>query len=97
MYRIHRVIAAISVICSVSAFAQQSSQSQWFWGAKFELRGNYRNSDHERFQTKFKFAGNIFAVEETVNPGNHAELSVAQTKLDLGYGKWFLEIGRAHV
>ncbi len=95
MHRLLRVIAAISVFCALPLLGQQ--QTQWFWGAKLELRANYRDSDREAFRTRFAITPTLFAVEKTVDPGHHAELSVAQTKLDLGYGKWFLAHAQVHV
>ena len=40
--------------------------------------------------------GQTVGFEETVDAGTHAELSVAQIKLDLGYGNWFLAHTQLH-
>jgi len=99
MQAFRRLFAAIAVLAALPSVAQQSPL---FWDAKLELRGNYRDSEHDRFQTKFEFpveiipTGNRHAFEETVDAGHHTELSVAQLKLDFGYGKWFLAHAQVH-
>jgi hypothetical protein len=90
------------VLCALPLAAQQPPQTPWFWGAKLELRGNYRNSPDEKFPLRFPFppdflpVGQTVGFEETVNAGHHAELSVAQLRLDLGYGKFFLAHTQVH-
>lgn len=94
-----RVCAAIAVFAALPMFAQQSPL---FWGAKFELRANYRDSEHDKFPTRFPFPPDFLPVgqtkgfEETVNAGRHTELSVVQLKLDFGYSKWFLAHAQVH-
>jgi hypothetical protein len=85
--------AAIVLFTSIPLLAQTTSD--WTFASRIELRANYRNSREERFVLKFPFppsflpVGQTAGYEETVNAGAHAELSVAQLKLDLGYGNWF--------
>jgi len=99
MQAFRRLATAIAVLAALPVVAQQSSLT---WDAKLEIRGNYRDSDHDRFQTRFIFpieiipVGDRHAFEETVDAGRHTELSVAQLKLDLGYGKWFLAHAQVH-
>jgi hypothetical protein len=91
---------ALAALAAFPVFAQQPSS--FTWDAKLELRANYRDSEHDRFQTRFVFPASIIptgdphAFEETVDAGRHTELSVAQLKLDLGYGKWFLAHAQVH-
>jgi hypothetical protein len=99
MQVLRRAIAAIAVCAALPICAQQSPLT---WNAKLELRGNYRDSGSDRFVTGFLFpaefipTGDRHAIEETVDPGRHTELSVAQIKLDFGYGKWFLAHAQLH-
>ena len=92
--------AAIVLFTTIPLFAQ--SASDWTFKSRIELRANYRDSHEERFALKFPFppsflpAGQTVGFEETVNAGAHAELSVAQLKLDLGYGKWLLAHTQLH-
>lgn len=92
-------------LAAFPAMAQDSAgaaTSPWTWKTKIELRGNYRNSRETVFPLKFPFPSSFLPVgqtkgfEETVDAGTHAELSVAQLKLDLGYGKWFLAHTQLH-
>jgi hypothetical protein len=91
---------ALVALAALPAFAQQPSP--FTWDAKLELRANYRDSEHDRFQTRFIFpveiipTGDRHAFEETVDAGRHTELSVAQLRLDLGYGKWFAAHAQLH-
>jgi len=91
---------ALAALVALPAFAQQPSS--FTWDAKLELRANYRDSEHDRFRTRFQLpieaipTGDRNAFEETVDAGRHTELSVAQIKLDLGYGKWFLAHAQVH-
>src|ERR1041385_2806045 len=99
MQVLRRMGAALAVFAALPIVAQQSS---FTLGAKLELRGNYRDSTHDKFITAFLVppefipTGDRHAIEETVDPGRHTELSVAQVKLDLGYGKWFLAHAQIH-
>ena len=75
------------------------AQSNWTFRHRFELRANYRDSHHERFQLQFPFRpdmlppGQTHGFLETVDAGRQAELSVAQVRLDAIYKDLFV----AHV
>jgi hypothetical protein len=92
--------AAIALFTTLPLFAQ--TPSDWTFKSRIELRANYRDSHEQRFALKFPFppsflpVGQTVGFEETVNAGAHAELSVAQIKLDLGYGNWFLAHTQLH-
>ena len=99
MQSLRRVLAAIAVIAALPIVAQQSPL---FWNAKFELRANYRDSEHDKFPTRFPFPPDFLPVgqtkgfEETVNAGRHTELSVVQLKLDAEYGHYFAAHAQVH-
>ena len=88
-----RLIAAGVVCVPLVAFAQQ--QNVWTYGLKVEVRANDRNSNEAKFPLRTPFPpenlpiGQKTGFEETVNAGNHAELSVANIQLDAGYGQLF--------
>jgi len=92
--------AAIGLFITIPLFAQTASD--WTFKSRIELRANYRDSKEEKFALKFPFrssqlpVGQTAGFEETVDAGRHAELSVAQIKLDLGYGNWFLAHTQLH-
>jgi len=92
--------AAIGLFTTIPLFAQTASD--WTFKSRIELRANYRDSKEEKFALKFPFppsflpVGQTVGFEETVDAGSHAELSVAQIKLDLGYGNWFLAHTQLH-
>lgn len=93
-----RFAAAIFVsICALPLAAQTNG---WFFKDRLELRAEYRDSHDQIFFLKnagfpaiFLPVGQQFGQLETVDAGRHAELNVAQIRLDAGYGKLFL----AHV
>jgi hypothetical protein len=96
-----RFAAAVAgLFITIPLFAQ--TPSDWTFRTRIELRANYRNSHEEKFALKFPFPpsflpiGQTVGFEETVNAGSHAELSVAQLKLDLGYSDWFLAHAQLH-
>jgi hypothetical protein len=96
-----RIAAAAAVLfTTLPLFAQTTSD--WTFRSRIELRANYRDSKEEKFALKFPFppsflpVGQTVGFEETVDAGAHAELSVAQIKLDLGYGDWFLAHTQLH-
>ena len=92
--------AAIGLFTTIPLFAQTASD--WTFKSRIELRANYRDSKEEKFALKFLFrpsqlpVGQTVGFEETVDAGSHAELSVAQIKLDLGYSTWFLAHTQLH-
>ena len=98
----HRIAVATLWLVSATAFAQ-AADSKWTFKERVELRANYRNSHREFFPLKFPFppsflpVGQTVGFEETVNAGSHAELSVAQIRLDASYGDWFLAHAQLHV
>lgn len=92
--------AAIGLFTTIPLCAQTASD--WTFKSRIELRANYRDSKEEKFALKFPFPSSFLPVgqtvgfEETVDAGSHVELSVAQIKLDLGYGNWFLAHTQLH-
>ena len=93
--------AAVSLLFLATPLLSQTT-SEWTLKHRIEIRANLRDSHHEAFTLKFPFAPSFLPVGEkagkleTVDPGRHAELSVAQIRLDLGYGKWFLAHTQLH-
>ncbi len=96
-----RILAAILWLISASAIAQ-TADTKWTFKQRVELRANLRDSKRERFPLKFPFPpsflprGQTVGFEETVEAGRHAELSVAQLRLDAAYGNWFLAHAQVH-
>lgn len=95
-----RRIAALLILCiAVPGLAQTND---WVYRATVELRTNYRDSHEETFALKFPFPPSFLPVGqttgflETVDSGQHVELSVAQLKLDLGRSDWFLAHALIH-
>ena len=74
-----------------SLFAQDAAP-EWKYGARIEIRANYRDSKEAKAPLKFPFPASFLppgqktGFEETVNAGKHTELSVAQMRLDASYG-----------
>jgi hypothetical protein len=95
------VFAALLCAAALPLSAQQQP-NPWSWGTKLEIRANYRNTPDEKFPLRFPFppeflpVGQTQGFEETVDAGHHTELSVAQLRLDLGYGKWFQAHAQLH-
>src|SRR2546423_1231377 len=97
--------AAIVLFTTLPLFAQSTpaqTSGGWTFKSRIELRANYRNSKEEKSALKSRSGpsqlpvGQTVAFEETVNAGSHVELSVAQIKLDLGYGDWSLAHTQIH-
>lgn len=92
--------AAFALFTTIPLLAQTTSD--WTFRSRIELRANYRDSKEDRFPLKFPFlpiqlpVGQTSAFEETVNAGHHAELSVAQLKLDVGYGRFLAAHAQIH-
>jgi hypothetical protein len=69
--------------------------SAWTLKHRLEIRADYRDSHHDRFQLRFPFPDGFLPPGaqtgwlETVDAGRHAELNVANIQLDLGYGRNF--------
>ncbi len=96
-----RIAAALLVLGAWSLAAQTpdpSPSGAWFYKERVELRANYRDSHEEFLNLKFPFPliGLPPGKLETVDAGSHGELSVAQLRLDLGWGKWFLAHAQVH-
>lgn len=97
-FRMRRFAAAALLFVPTIAFAQ----SDWSFRYKFEFRGNFRDSREDRFALKFPFPPSFLPVgetvghEETVNPGQHLELSVAQVRLDAAYRSLFAAHAQFH-
>ncbi|MGZ7030597.1 MAG: hypothetical protein ACXVIJ_01385 [Thermoanaerobaculia bacterium] len=98
-----RLIAAGFLFLPSLAFPQNSPiSSDWTYGARIEIRANYRDSQEERFALRTPFppaflpVGQKTGFEETVNSGRHTELSVGNIQLDLGYGKLFAARAKVH-
>lgn len=98
-------IPLLLLVC-LPAFAQDEQAAvpnPWDFRARVEVRANYRDSDHERFQLRFPFPptflppGETAGFMETVEPGSNVELSVVQLQLDATYGKWFGARAKGHV
>jgi len=94
-----RLLTALCICAAVPLVAQQNT---WTWDTKLEVRANYRDSEHDAFPLRFPFPPDFLPVgaktgfEETVDAGNHFELSVAQIRLDVAYGKWFAAHAQVH-
>ncbi|MEA2463732.1 MAG: hypothetical protein QOJ98_1479 [Acidobacteriota bacterium] len=82
---------ALAVVCPL--VSAQEAVSQWSWGHRLELRGNYRWSQDEQHPTNFPPGGPGL---ETVDPGHHVELNVADIQFDLGYGEVFAARAKVH-
>jgi hypothetical protein len=87
-YKMFVAALALAVVCpAVSAQEPAASPvSEWSWGHRLELRGDYRWSDDEQHPTNFPPGGPGL---QTVDPGHHFELNVADLELNLGYGEVF--------
>ena len=94
-----RRIAVILLFAPLSLSAQTSN---WSFRSRIELRANYRDSNAARFPLRFPFPASFLPVgqtvgfEQTVDPGRHVELSVAQIRLDAIYGTAFTAHAQLH-
>jgi len=92
----------LSLLIAASAFAQDAAP-EWKYGARIEIRANYRDSKEARIPLKFPFppsflpVGQTVGFEETVNSGRHTELSVAQIRFDASYGHIFTAHSQVHL
>jgi hypothetical protein len=95
-----QLTAVLLCLGSLPLFAQTS---EWSLRTRIELRGNFRDSDEAKFALRFPFPPSFLPVgqtkgfEQTVDPGSHAELSVAQIRLDANYGTMFAAHAQVHV
>src|SRR6266480_2479102 len=89
-------------LLSIAAPLLGQTSSDWTFKHRLEIRANYRDSAEEAFNLRFPFPatflprGQTVGKMETVDAGTHAELSVAQVRLDLGYKEWFLAHAQLH-
>ena len=94
-----RLTGLLLCLGSLPLFAQTDG---WSFRTKLEFRANYRDSDEARFPLRFPFPpiqlpiGQTVAFEQTVDPGRHGELSVAQVRLDASYGSVFAAHAQLH-
>ena len=94
-----RITGLLLCLGSLPLSAQSDS---WSFRTRLELRANYRDSNEARFPLRFPFpasflpAGQTIGFEQTVDPGRHAELSVAQVRLDANYGSIFAAHAQLH-
>ncbi len=91
--------AVILCLGSLPLFAQTNG---WTFRTRLELRANYRDSKEATFPLRFPFppsflpVGQTVGFEQTVDPGHHGELSVAQVRLDAIYGNIFAAHAQLH-
>ena len=89
---------ALAVVCPV--VSAQAPVNEWFWGHRLELRGNYRWSQDEQHPTNFPPQPAPPAPRlpglETVDPGHHVELNVADIQFDMGYGELIAARAKIH-
>src|SRR5262245_40383678 len=96
-----RRLAALFLVCLAAPVFGQTS-SDWTFKHRLEIRANYRNSKEESFPLRFPFPPSFLPVGQTVgrmqtvDPGSHVELSVAQVRLDLEYRNWFQAHAQVH-
>jgi hypothetical protein len=95
-----RRFAVLLLITTPLALSAQTNN--WSFRSRIELRANYRDSNAAKFQLRFPFpstflpVGQTVGFEQTVDPGRHAELSVAQIRLDAMYGTAFTAHAQLH-
>jgi hypothetical protein len=91
-----------SVILSLFAVPLLAQTDGWTLRSRIELRANYRDSKEAKFPLRFPFPSSFLPVgqtvgfEQTVDPGHHGELSVAQIRLDANYGTVFAAHAQFH-
>jgi hypothetical protein len=86
------LITALTGALTLPLFAQ----STWDFRHRLELRANYRDSEQQAFRLPFVFPGGTFRSLETVDAGQHVELSVVSLQLDATYGQWFTARAKIH-
>jgi hypothetical protein len=92
----------VGVILSLVAAPLLAQQTDWSFRTRIELRANYRDSNAAQFPLRFPFppsflpVGQTVGFEQTVDPGSHGELSVAQVRLDASYGTVFTAHAQLH-
>ena len=95
-----RRFAVLLLIATPLSLSAQTNN--WSFRSRIELRANYRDSNAAKFQLRFPFpstflpVGQTVGFEQTVDPGRHGELSVAQIRLDATYGTVFTAHAQLH-
>ncbi len=82
-----------AVPCVVRAQESPAEESGWEHRFGLEVRANYRRSDDNIFRTPFTIQGTP-VFEETVDPGNHYEVSDATLFADVSRGDLFTLHGK---
>src|SRR5438128_2456200 len=94
-----QLTAVILCLGSLPLLAQTDG---WTFRTRLEFRANFRDSKEAAFPLRFPFpsvqlpVGQTVGFEQTVDPGRHAELSVAQIRLDAIYGNVFAAHAQLH-
>lgn len=98
-----RTTVVLSLLAALCLLPSASAQTPgWDLRHRLEIRANYRDSNHERFQLAFPFpdillpVGQTRGFMETVDPGQYVELNLATLQLDAGYGTWFHARAKIH-
>ncbi len=82
-----------AVPCVAQAQESPAEESGWEHQFGLEVRANYRRSDDNIFRTPFTIQGSP-VFEETVDPGNHYEVSDATLFADVSRGDLFTLHGK---
>lgn len=82
-----------AVPCVAQAQESPAEESGWEHQFGLEVRANYRRSDDNIFKTPFTIQGSP-VFEETVDPGNHYEVSDATLFADVSRGDLFTLHGK---
>ena len=94
-----QLTAVILCLGSLPLLAQTDG---WTFRTRLEFRANFRDSKEAAFPLRFPFpsvqlpVGQTVGFEQTVDPGRHGELSVAQIRLDAIYGNLFAAHAQLH-
>src|SRR5207253_7723830 len=94
-----QLTAVILCLGSLPLLAQTDG---WTFRTRLEFRANFRDSKEAAFPLRFPFpsvqlpVGQTVGFEQTVDPGRHGELSVAQVRLDAIYGNIFAAHAQLH-
>jgi hypothetical protein len=96
-------MSALPVLGQEAAPESEPGSRTWSWRARTEVRANYRNSEDERLPLRFPFppdfipAGQTQVFLQTVDPGSHVELSVANVQFDVAYGDFLGARAKIHL
>jgi len=84
-----------TLVCVAASFAAQGQDDAFVATAKLELKGNYRDSEEQKFGLRTPLPpimlppGETQAFMETVDSGTHWEASDVALRLDMTYGTIF--------